>query len=129
MSRRRIRIRRVGRLAESDARIGRRRSQLYASEIHRSAPADAHRRQTRRHSGRRLPQQRRRLGQIHRVRHVFFALETIQFKVYCCRYHGEGVAIDQLVADWLKIHPNIFAVGGCCRCRPEDIGRIKTHLK
>ena len=70
MPRRGIRIRRVGRVAESNARIGRHRSQLHASEIHRPTAADAHRRPTRIHSGRHLPQQRRRLGPIHRVRHL-----------------------------------------------------------
>lgn len=43
-------------------------------------------------------------------------------------YVGEKWPIDQMVSTWMRIHPNLMAVGGCCGYRPEDISQLAATL-
>lgn len=33
-----------------------------------------------------------------------------------------------MVSTWMRIHPNLMAVGGCCGYRPEDISQLAATL-
>lgn len=61
--------------------------------------------------------------------------ETIPLVIYPNLADGEiikgdleGKPLDILAQDWLKIHSNIFAIGGCCGYQPDDISNLRASL-
>ena len=42
--------------------------------------------------------------------------------------NGEEQHLDTFAKKWVAVHPNVFALGGCCFFHPSDVENLRNYL-